>query len=55
MGERYNIIHSITGEVLHSNLSEEEYFDIMEDYALEYYNSGVPSPEHLSTQMIKGD
>tara|TARA_Y100000356_G_scaffold88047_1_gene73602 strand:- start:8469 stop:8732 length:264 start_codon:yes stop_codon:yes gene_type:complete len=55
MGERYNIINSVTGEVLHSNLSQEEYFDIMEDYALEYYNLGSPRPEVLSTQMVQGD
>ena len=53
--ERYNIRNAITGEVLHANLSEEEYFDKMEDYALEYYNSGTPRPETLATEMIKGD
>ena len=55
MGERYNIINSVTGEVLHSNLSQEEYFDIMEDYALQYYDLGSPRPEVLSTQMVQGD
>tara|TARA_A200000159_G_scaffold50102_1_gene46321 strand:+ start:3007 stop:3174 length:168 start_codon:yes stop_codon:yes gene_type:complete len=55
MGDRYNIINSVTGEVLHSNLSEEEYFDIMEDYAIQYYDLGSPRPEVLSTQMIQGD
>ena len=53
--ERYNIRNAITGEVLHANLSEDEYFDKMEDYALEFYNSGEPRPEILATEMIKGD
>ena len=46
----YNIL--CKGEKIYSNLTEEEYFDTMEDLAVEFYQSGSPKPEDLETEII---
>jgi len=51
--ELYNIY--CKGEKIYSNLTEEEYFDTMEDLAVEFYQSGTPRPEELNTEIIIGD
>ncbi len=51
--EKYNILKK--GEVIHADLTEEEYFDIMEDYAQEFYEHNSPSPDELKIELIKGD
>jgi hypothetical protein len=47
--ERYNIL--CNGRKIYSSLTQEEYFDIMEDLALQYYQSGSPSPDELETEI----
>ena len=47
----YTILHK--GEVLYKNLTEEEYFDKMEDLSVEYYQKGFPSPQDLETKIIR--
>jgi hypothetical protein len=49
MAERYNIL--CNGRKIYSHLTEDEYFDIMEDLALEYYQTGSPSPDELETEI----
>ena len=49
--ERYTILHK--GEVLYKNLTQEEYFDIMEDLSIEYYQKGSPNPQNLKTNITK--
>ena len=49
--ERYTILHK--GEVLYKNLTQEEYFDIMEDLSIEYYQKGSPKPQNLKTNITK--
>ena len=51
--ELYTIL--CKGEKLYSNLTEEEYFDIMEDLSIEFYQTGSPSPEDLYTEIITED
>jgi len=34
-------------------LTEEEYFDIMEDLSIEYYQKGSPRPQDLETKITK--
>ena len=51
MTEVYTVLHK--GEVLHKNLTEEEYFDIMEDLSIEYYQTGSPRPEDLETEITR--
>jgi len=34
-------------------LTEEEYFDIMEDLSIEFYQKGSPKPQDLETKTIK--
>jgi hypothetical protein len=48
--ETYNIL--CKGRKIYSNLTEEEYFDIMEDLSIEFYQTGSPSPEDLETEII---
>ena len=47
----YTIFHK--GKVLYKNLTEEEYFDKMEDLSIEYYQKGSPRPQDLETKSIK--
>ena len=51
MTEVYTVLHK--GKVLHKNLTEEEYFDIMEDLSIEYYQTGFPRPQDLETKIIQ--
>jgi hypothetical protein len=46
----YNIL--CKGRKIYSNLTEDEYFDIMEDLSIEYYQTGSPHPEELETEII---
>jgi len=53
MSTQYNIL--CEGRKIYSNLTEEEYFDTMEDLAQQFYEQGSPSPEELETEMIEGN
>lgn len=48
--ERYNIL--CKGKKIHTSLTEEEYFDLMEDLSIQYYRTGSPSPEDLETEIL---
>ena len=48
--ERYNIL--CNGRRIFSGLSEEEYFDTMEDLSIEFYQTGSPRPEDLETEIL---
>lgn len=50
MSTQYNIL--CEGRKIYSNLTEEEYFDIMEDLAQQFYVSGSPNPNDLKTEII---
>jgi len=47
---KYTILRK--GEVIYKNLTEDEYFDIMEDLSIEYYQTGSPRPQDLETKII---
>jgi len=47
--ERYNIL--CKGKKIHTSLTEEKYFDLMEDLSIQYYRTGSPSPEDLETEI----
>ena len=34
-----------------SDLAEDEYFDLMEDLAQEFYETGAPANKYLKTEM----
>ncbi len=38
-------------KLLYSDLSEDEYFDAMEDLAQEFYETGSPANKDLRTEM----
>jgi hypothetical protein len=46
--ELYRIIRD--GKVIFDDLSQMEYFDIMEDLAVEFYQTGSPTNEQLKTE-----
>ena len=48
--ERYNIL--CKGRRIYSSLTEEEYFNVMEDLSIEYYQTGTPRPEDLETEIL---
>jgi len=51
--ERYRVL--MMGEVLHNDLTEEEYFDTMEDLAQQFYQTGHPSAQQLKTEIYLKD
>jgi len=50
MAEAYNIL--CNGRRIYSNLTEEEYFDVMEDLSIEFYQTGSPRPEDIETEIL---
>jgi hypothetical protein len=46
----YNIL--CKGRRIYSSLTEEEYFDIMEDLSIQFYQTGSPKPEDLETEIL---
>ena len=48
--ERYNIL--CKGRRIYTSLTQEEYFNVMEDLSIEYYQTGSPSPEDLETEIL---
>jgi hypothetical protein len=51
MEEKYTIL--LKDKVLYKSLTKEEYFDIMEDLSIEYYQKGTPRPQDLKTNITK--
>jgi len=49
--ESYSILHN--GSMIYKNLTQLEYFDMMEDLSIEYYQTGSPRPEDLETKITK--
>ena len=47
--ERYNIL--CNGRKIYQNLTEEEYFDTMEDLSEQFYETGSPNPSELETEI----
>jgi len=46
----YNIL--CKGRRIYTSLTEEEYFNIMEDLSIQYYQTGSPKPEDLETEIL---
>ena len=53
MTTRYNII--LKGKVIFWNVSENELFDRLEDYAVESYVTGTPRPSEITYEVCKED
>ena len=51
METKYNIL--INDKKAYKGLSEEEYFEIMEDLSILYYQTGSPDPQEITTEMIE--
>jgi hypothetical protein len=41
----------IDGKIAHEDLSEDEFFDTLEEYAFSYYQTGAPHPDRISHIM----
>ena len=50
MADTYNVL--CKGRRIYSHLTEEEYFDVMEDLSLEFYQTGSPRPEDIETEIL---
>ena len=48
ISDSYTII--IKGEVRYKNLTQEEYFEYMDDLSIEYYQTGRPRPSDIKTK-----
>ena len=48
--ERYNIL--CKGRRIYTSLTQEEYFNVMGDLSIEYYQTGSPRPEDLETEIL---
>ena len=42
----------VNGEVLFDKLGQSEFFARMEDLAIEYYQTGSPHPDTITTEII---
>ena len=51
MASRYNIFRN--GTVIFENIGQMEYFDIMEDFAVEYYQTGTPHPDEITYEIME--
>jgi|DEB0MinimDraft_6_1074348.scaffolds.fasta_scaffold00567_5 hypothetical protein len=47
--ERYSILSD--GQVLYTNLTEDEYFDTMDILSEQFYKTGCPSPDSIETKI----
>ena len=47
---KYNVL--CKGRKIYTNLTEEEYFDVMEDLSLEFYQTGTPDPQDIETEIL---
>jgi len=48
---RYNILRN--DKVIFEDLSEMEYFNMMEDLAVEFYQTGTPHPDEITYEIIE--
>jgi|TARA_R110000868_G_scaffold68159_4_gene201538 hypothetical protein len=51
MTTKYNIL--CKGRKIYTDLTEEEYFNTMEDLAYDFYQSGSPNPNEIETEVIE--
>jgi hypothetical protein len=51
MTTKYNIL--CKGRKIYTNLTEEEYFNTMEDLAIDFYQSGSPNPNEIETEIFE--
>jgi hypothetical protein len=50
MADKYNIL--CKGRKIYSSLTEEEYFDVMENLAQDFYLTGSPNSKEIETEII---
>jgi hypothetical protein len=50
MTTKYNIL--CKGRKIYTELTEEEYFNTMEDLSVDFYQTGSPDPNEITTEII---
>jgi hypothetical protein len=48
--DSYNVL--CKGRKIYTNLTAEEYFDVMVDLAEQFYQTGSPDPNDIETEII---
>lgn len=48
---KYNVY--CDGRKIYTNLSQDEFFEVMEDLAQQFYQQGSPRPDQIETEMIE--
>jgi hypothetical protein len=48
---RYSIL--CKGRKIYTDLTENQYFEVMEELAQQFYETGSPDPSELETKIIK--
>jgi hypothetical protein len=48
---KYNIL--CRGRKIYSNLTEEEYFNSIEDLSIQFYETGEPNPIEIETEIVE--
>lgn len=51
MTTTYTIL--INNRKIYTNLTEEEYFNTIEDLAIDFYQSGSPNPNEITTEIFE--
>ena len=51
MSNKYNIL--CKGRKIYIDLTEEEYFNTMEDLSEQFYRTGSPNPNEIETEVIE--
>jgi hypothetical protein len=51
MTTKYHIL--INKSKIYTNLAEEQYFNIMEDLADDFYQTGSPNPNEITTEIFE--
>jgi hypothetical protein len=51
MTTKYHIL--MNNRKIYTNLTEEQYFNIMEDLADDFYQTGSPNPNEITTEIFE--
>jgi len=51
MTTKYHIL--MNNHKIYTNLTEEQYFNIMEDLADDFYQTGSPNPNEITTEIFE--
>ena len=53
MADTYDVL--IKGKKVHENLTQFEYMELLEDLSIEFYQTGAPNPDDITTEIHGGN